>query len=191
MCSIICRVGVALALSSLACGTSTKQNVDGAAAVSNRDAAGSGDVFGGTPCERACAAYQNACGGNGDCTSNCSVVESPGVGEAAVCPKESQAFFDCVAVQPLSAFDCATIGDTMSMLLGAKPPVACSDSRAAYQACVSTNGQDCLAEPALDESCAILYPATPHYTICKVDVTPAAGCVPYDMTLPKGWYCCP
>ena len=184
-------VGVALALCFLACGTSHQQSLDGAAAASNRDAARGGDDSGGTPCERACAAYQNACGVDGDCAFDCSVVEEPGVGEAALCPKESQAFFDCVAVQPRSAFDCATIGDTISMLLGAKPPVSCSDLRTAYGACMLTNGQDCLAVPALDESCAISYPATPHYTLCKVDVTPATGCVPYDATLTKGWYCCP
>jgi hypothetical protein len=183
-----CCLGVALTL--ISC-SSTKRSTG-----ATDGSIPPGDTLGGTPCQRACAAYQTACGEDSDCGTACLIVDGAGIGGAGpgsanLCPKESKALFDCVATQPASAFLCDRIGGTISMLNGASPPAACADLAPAYRQCSLTNGQDCSVEATVDQSCAMFYPDAPRHAVCKVDVTPPTGCVPFAAELPNGSYCCP
>jgi hypothetical protein len=146
--------------------------------------AGSGGAAGEAedPCVESCLSYGEQCVAEDSCEILCRIWRDG----FAECQPEYDVYFECVrAASPLD-FDCS-----QDFLLARVE--ACSTENAVLWYCDRSEGQDCLHEPALDESCTTGTPKPPNFTLCRYDVTPD-DCVPYTGTVgdspPTGW-CCP
>lgn len=166
----------------LCCGGSTSSGSKGTPHANTAGAASD------TPCLRACANFEHSCG-NADCTNDCDAIEL--AYQAARCPVESKAHFDCVASLSSDDFDCAN-GSTSSAIdeiMSETRLAKCSAEYEAFAICSKTKGEDCAPEPTFDASCGALDSGHPHFRYCKLDVPSPTDCVAYSSEL-AGWYCC-
>jgi hypothetical protein len=133
------------------------------------------------PCAVVCERYSSECGTDHTCSSFCEIYRD-GFPE---CLPEFDAFFSCAATNTSFRFDCAQHF--------ALQPTLCERQYHTLHYCDRTGGLECRPEPAFDQSCTVVVnPRPPHYTYCRLDATPPAGCVPYSTSseYPLA-YCCP
>jgi hypothetical protein len=143
-----------------------------------RDGGDGGDL---SPCALVCERYSSVCRTEQTCSSFCEIYRD-GFPE---CLPEFDALFSCGAANTSFRFNCAQPF--------ALQPTLCERQYQTLHYCDRTGGLECRPEPAFDRSCTVgVNPRPPHYTYCRLDATPPAGCVPYSTSseYPLA-YCCP
>ena len=170
--------GEGSAASPTASGGSDAGSMGGKGAASSVDAGDGGEL---SPCAVTCTRYNAQCGAQQTCSSFCEIYRD----DFNECLPEFDAFFACAAIDTSFRFDCAQY---FALQFG-----SCEREFHTLHYCDRAGGLECRPEPNFDASCtAGVNPRPPHYTYCRLDATPPAGCVPYSTTseYPIA-FCCP